>query len=68
MLLGPKLAQVSLAFGVDELDGNVVEERITPITGAESSHISKRALIHLIQKAGRDAVERDALYRVLKID
>jgi len=58
VLLGPKLAQVSLAFGVDDLDGTVVEEQSTPMAGA--SHImSKRALIHLIQKAGRDAVERD---------
>ncbi|KGK91737.1 FO synthase [Desulfosporosinus sp. HMP52] len=46
MLLGQKLAQVSLAFGVDDLDGTVMEEQSTP-------------LIHLIQKAGREAVERD---------
>lgn len=66
-LLGPKLAQVSLAFGVDDLDGTVMEERGAPVLGPESSQImSKRALIHLIQKAGRDAVERDILYRVLK--
>ncbi|SPF55552.1 FO synthase subunit 2 [Candidatus Desulfosporosinus infrequens] len=60
MMLGHKLAQVSLAFGVDDLDGTVVEG-----TGT-SDAISKRALIHMIQKAGRDAVERDTLYRVLK--
>ena len=64
MLLGHKLAQVSLAFGVDDLDGMVVEERTG---GTETSHaLSKRALIHMIQKAGRDAVERDTLYRLLK--
>lgn len=69
MILGPKLAQVSLAFGVDDLDGTVVEGRITPLAGAESIHVmTKRALIHLIQKAGRDAVERDTLYRVRKTD
>lgn len=67
MMLGHKLAQVSQAFGVDDLDGNVVEEQI--IVGTEASQaISKRALIHMIQKAGRDAVERDTLYRVLKTD
>lgn len=66
-LLGPKLAQVSLKFGVDDLDGTVVEERITDDTGEETSQVmSKRALIHMIQKAGRDAVERDTLYRVLR--
>ncbi|MDQ7096897.1 aminofutalosine synthase MqnE [Desulfosporosinus sp. PR] len=67
IMLGPKLAQVSLAFGVDDLDGTVVEERIIHSAGAETSQVmSKRALIHMIQKAGRDAVERDTLYRVLK--
>ena len=68
-MLGQKLAQVSLAFGVDDLDGTVVEERIIYSAEAETSQVmSKRALIHMIQKAGRDAVERDTLYRVLKTD
>ncbi|MDR3599739.1 MAG: FO synthase [Desulfosporosinus sp.] len=67
MMLGPKLAQVSLAFGVDDLDGTVVEERIIHSAEAEKNQaMSKRALIHMIQKSGRDAVERDTLYRVLK--
>ena len=66
-MLGQKLAQVSLAFGVDDLEGTVVEERIIYSAEAETSQVmSKRALIHMIQKAGRDAVERDTLYRVLK--
>lgn len=67
IMLGPKLAQVSLAFGVDDLDGTVVEEQIIHSAGTETSQVmSKRALIDMIQKAGRDAVERDTLYRVLK--
>ncbi len=67
--LGLKLAQVSLAFGADDLDGSVIEEPSSSGAGTESSYImSKRALIHLIQKAGREAVERDSLYRVRKID
>lgn len=68
MLLGPKLAQVSLAFGVDELDGTIVEEENISLSEAQPSHsMSKRALIHLIRKAGRDAVERDVFYRIRKI-
>ena len=51
IMLGPKLTQVSLAFGVDDLE--------------PSQAMSKRALIDMIHKAGRDAVERDTLYRVL---
>lgn len=69
IMLGPKLTQVSLAFGVDDLEGNIVEERISHSEGAETSQVvTKRAVIHMIAKAGRDAVERDNLYGVLKKD
>jgi aminodeoxyfutalosine synthase len=62
IMLGLKLAQVSLAFGVDYLEGNVVEERISHSGGVEPSQgMTKRALIHMIQKAGREAVELDGL-------
>jgi len=69
MMLGPKLAQASLAFGVDDLDGTVLEGEGQPKAEVELNNaMSKRALIHLIQKAGRDAVERDSQYRYRKID
>jgi len=62
IMLGLKLAQVSLAFGVDCLEGNIVEERISHSGGVDLSQgMTKRAMIHMIQKAGRDAVERDGL-------
>lgn len=58
-LLGPKLAQVSLAFGVDELGGTVVGDKFTSANESEISQVmTRRALIQIIQKAGRDAVER----------
>ncbi len=62
IMLGLKLTQVSLAFGVDELEGNLVEERISSAVDAETSPVmTKRAMIHMIQKAGREAVERNGL-------
>ncbi|KUO73964.1 MAG: FO synthase [Desulfosporosinus sp. BRH_c37] len=68
-MLGLKLTQVSLEFGVDDLEGNVVEEQISHTGESETGQvITKRAMIHMIQKAGRDAVERDTLYRILKTD
>jgi aminodeoxyfutalosine synthase len=61
IMLGLKLAQVSLAFGVDCLD-NIVEERISHSGGTDLSQgVTKRAMSHMMQKAGRDAVERDGL-------
>jgi len=67
IMLGLKLTQISLAFGVDDLEGNVVEERTSHPEGSETSPVmTKRAMIHMIEKSGRDVVERDALYHVLK--
>lgn len=68
IMLGVKLAQVSLSFGVDDIDGTVVEERITHAAGAETPQcLSVGELLHLIREAGREPVERNTLYqRILR--
>jgi aminodeoxyfutalosine synthase len=67
VMLGLKIAQVSLAFGVNDLDGTVVEEQIGHDAGAESpQQLNKNQLIELIRKADRMPVERDTLYRELR--
>jgi len=66
--LGERLAQTSLAFGVDDVDGTVLEERIYHMAGASTPQaLSERTLHELIRAAGRIPAERDSLYRVLKI-
>jgi len=63
IMLGVKLAQVSLSFGVDDIDGTVVEERITHAAGATTPQaLSREELVALIREAGRDPVERDTVY------
>ncbi|MGE4544314.1 MAG: aminofutalosine synthase MqnE [Pedobacter sp.] len=64
VMLGVKLAQVALAFGVNDLDGTVVEEQIGHQAGAASPQaLSREGLMRLIRKADRTPVERDSLYR-----
>ncbi|MHB8763767.1 MAG: aminofutalosine synthase MqnE [Deferrisomatales bacterium] len=64
VMLGEKIAQVSLHFGVDDLDGTVVEERIAHDAGATSREAMGRdELVALIREAGKVPVERDTLYR-----
>jgi aminodeoxyfutalosine synthase len=64
VMIGVPLAQVALSFGADDLDGTVVEERISHMAGATSPKgMTKGALIRLIRKAGWTPVERDAFYR-----
>jgi len=66
--LGERLAQTSLAFGVDDVDGTVLEERIYHMAGSNVPQaLSERTLHDLIRAAGRVPAERDSLYRVLKI-
>jgi aminodeoxyfutalosine synthase len=68
IMLGLKVAQLSLLFGVDDLDGTVVEEKITHSAGAETEQsISRDALLAFIESAGRVPVERDTLYNTIKI-
>jgi aminodeoxyfutalosine synthase len=66
--LGERLAQTSLAFGVDDVDGTVLEERIYHMAGATVPQaLSERTLHDLIRAAGRVPAERDSLYRILKV-
>ena len=66
VMVGPKIAQVSLSFGVDDLDGTVVSEKIYKMSGSQSPNtLTKEQLIHLIREAGRTPVERDTLYNVV---
>jgi aminodeoxyfutalosine synthase len=66
--LGERLAQTALAFGVDDVDGTVLEERIYHMAGSTVPQaLSERSLHELIRAAGRVPAERDSLYRVLKV-
>jgi aminodeoxyfutalosine synthase len=67
VMLGEKIAQTSLCFGVNDLDGTVVEEKIGHDAGAASPQaMAREDIVNMIQKAGRTAVERDTLYNELR--
>jgi len=67
IMVGPKIAQVSLHFGVDDIDGTVVEERITHAAGAQAGmEMTVAELTAMIRQAGRVPVERDTLYNVVR--
>ena len=63
-MLGPKIAQISLRFGADDIDGTVIEEKIYHDAGATTPQGMRRSdLERLIREAGREPVERDTMYR-----
>lgn len=68
IMVGLKMAQISTAFGVDDIDGTVVEERITHMAGATTPEaLSREELLSLIVETGHTPVERDTLYNVIRV-
>jgi aminodeoxyfutalosine synthase len=64
IMLTTSIAQISLRFGANDLDGTVVEEKIYHDAGAKTAEFTPRTeLERLIRAAGRIPVERDTLYR-----
>jgi aminodeoxyfutalosine synthase len=62
--MGMKLAQVSLSYGVDDIDGTVMEEKIYHMAGAKTpQEMARGELVNAIREAGREPVQRDSLYR-----
>ena len=64
IMMTPRVAQVALRFGADDIDGTVVEEKIYHDAGATTPQVMTRhEIMRLIREAGREPVERDTLYR-----
>jgi aminodeoxyfutalosine synthase len=65
-MLTPKIAQIALRFGADDLDGTVIEEKIYHDAGATTPQgMTRKDLCRLITEAGRVPVERDTLYNAV---
>ena len=63
---GVELAQTSLWFGVDDLDGTVQEERIYHMAGSVTPEaMTTTELTALVSAAGREPLERDTLYNIV---
>ncbi|MDI9358013.1 MAG: aminofutalosine synthase MqnE [Phycisphaerales bacterium] len=69
-MLGRTKAQMSLDFGVDDLDGTIDDStKIYSMAGSEEQNpvLTTEALATIIKQAGRKPVERDTLYNVVKV-
>jgi aminodeoxyfutalosine synthase len=66
ILMDVATAQLALAYGADDVDGTVVEERIYHEAGATThQEVQRSELVQWIRDAGRVPVERDTLYSVV---
>jgi aminodeoxyfutalosine synthase len=68
-MISRQIAQLSLSFGVDDIDGTIDDTtKIYSMAGAEeqSPAMSTRDLVNLIRRVGRRPIERDTLYNVVQ--
>ena len=68
-MIGRDTAQLSLAFGVDDIDGTIDDTtKIYSMAGSEEQNpaLSTAQLVRMIKLVGRDPIERDTLYNVVK--
>jgi aminodeoxyfutalosine synthase len=68
-MLGREQAQLTLAFGVNDIDGTIDDStKIYSMAGSEEQtpSMTTEELVALIKQVGREAVERDTLYNIVK--
>jgi aminodeoxyfutalosine synthase len=67
-MIGRTTAQLSLAFGVDDIDGTIDDStKIYTMAGSEeqSPKLTTQQLVEMIKQVGRTPIERDTLYNVI---
>ncbi|MEM6804435.1 MAG: aminofutalosine synthase MqnE [Bacteroidota bacterium] len=67
-MIGKKTAQLSLSYGVNDLDGTIDDTtKIYSMAGAEDQNpaLSTEDLVDMIRRAGKEPIERDTLYGIV---
>jgi aminodeoxyfutalosine synthase len=68
IMVTPFLSQTSLSFGVNDLEGTVVREKIYHEAGAHTAQgLSLDDILDLIRSAGKTPAERDSFYNILRV-
>lgn len=68
-MLGKDVSQISLSFGVDDIDGTIDDStKIYSMAGAKDQKptMSTKELVELVKIAGKKPVERDTVYNVIR--
>jgi len=67
IMISPPISQLALYFGADDIDGTVIEEKITHSAGARTGQsLTIGDLESMIKEAGRAPVRRDTLYNPVR--
>lgn len=68
-MISRTIAQLSLNFGVDDIDGTIDDStKIYSMAGAEEQNpaMTTKEIVELIKSAGKKPIERDTLYHIIK--
>jgi cyclic dehypoxanthinyl futalosine synthase len=63
---GMKIGQVALSFGADDMGSVMMEENVVSAAGT-THRTSVDELVHLIRSLGKTPVQRDTLYREVRV-
>jgi len=63
---GLKIGQVALGFGADDMGSVMIEENVVSAAGT-TYRTTTDELVHLIKAVGKTPVQRDTLYREVKV-
>ncbi len=67
IMITPRIAQIALGMGADDIDGTIHEEKIVHMAGARTPiGLTVAELLQLIRDAGREPIQRDSLYNLVQ--
>ena len=67
IMISPRIAQIGLSMGADDIDGTVIEEKIVHMAGAKTPvGLTVPELCRLIREAGRRPIQRDSIYNIVQ--
>lgn len=68
VMLGEKLAQIALNYGANDVDGTIMEERITHAAGAKTPvYLPLQKIIELIRGANKIPAQRDTFCNIIRV-
>jgi aminodeoxyfutalosine synthase len=66
-MVTPFISQISLHFGVNDLEGTVVREKIYHEAGAHTAQaMTLKQILRIIRGAGKAPAERDSFYNIIR--
>ncbi len=64
---GVQMGQMAIMFGANDWGGTIYNEKVIPATGKDVGNLRKETILQAIGQIGMVAVERDNMYRTVRV-